>query len=40
MSTITINPAAGPARPRPGTAAARLVSAEFLRSANAAASLP
>ena len=31
MSTITINPAAGPARPRPGTAAARLVSAEFLK---------
>jgi len=31
MSTITINPAAGPARPLPGTAAARLVSAEFLK---------
>src|SRR5262249_56962471 len=31
MSTIMINPAAGPGRPRPGTAAARLVSAEFLK---------
>ena len=31
MSTITINRTAGPARPRPGAAAARLVSAEFLK---------
>lgn len=31
MSTITINRAAGPARPRPGAAAVRLVSAEFLK---------
>src|SRR5262249_58328305 len=31
MSTIMINPAAGPGRPRPGTAAARLASAEFLK---------
>jgi hypothetical protein len=31
MSTITINRAAGPARPRPGAVAARLVSAEFLK---------
>jgi len=31
MSTITINRAAGPARPRPGAVAARLVSGEFLK---------
>jgi hypothetical protein len=31
MSTITINRAAGPARPRPGAVAPRLVSAEFLK---------
>ena len=31
MSTITINPAAGPARPRPGAVAVRLASAEFLK---------
>lgn len=31
MSTITINRAAGPARPLPGTATGRLVSAEFLK---------
>jgi hypothetical protein len=31
MSTITINRAARPARPRPGATAARLVSAEFLK---------